>query len=164
MRSHGNWRRGALCAFAACAAAALAWPRAEAADQAVTALKAVCSASADPAGRARALEDLRTRDTADSRKAIEDLAASPDPRLAVQAVATMGRGDWSAARSKLRAAFEDAARPDAVRAAAFIAWARLAAADGTKWSEIEAYAAGQAAGGSKLRSMCDAAKSAVCPE
>lgn len=132
-------------------------------DSTVTRLKDSAAGRGTDGSRAAALKDLAAIDSADSRKALEDLADGKDYQLAAHACLAIGRADQSGGRAKLKQVYEDAKRPHGVRVAAFLAWARREAAGGSSWQTIENYAKQHYESGSRLETSVAAAKNALFP-
>jgi hypothetical protein len=157
--------RAAKCAAAAVLTLAVAgvWTRGEASDRAASDLKTACLATHADTDQRDSLEQLKDLDTSDARKTLEEIASGKDTTAAALALLTIGRADYSGARSKLASVFEDTKRPHAVRAAAFQGWARAEAADGTSWESIESYAKANTKEGSPLRDSALATRAVLFP-
>jgi hypothetical protein len=132
-------------------------------DSTVTRLQASAAGRGTDGGRAAALRDLAALDTSDSRTALTELADATDDQLAAHACLAIGRADQRGGRAKLRSVFEDETRAHGVRVAAFLAWARREAADGSSWQTIENYARGHYETGSRLEASVAAARNALFP-
>ena len=133
------------------------------ADAKVTQAKAVIDGGSVPESKRAALMDLADLDSSAGREALEGYADGKDDKLAAYALLTIGKADYSGARTKLEKVFEDAKRPHAARVAAFLALARLRAKDGDTWNQIASYAANHVKDGTPLADSVAAAKNALFP-
>ena len=158
------WCALAVAAVTAVGGVAIGLGSAAGAEKKAAALKSACQAEGSDANRAIAADALRALDSSDGQKALDDLAAEKDDRVATAALIAIGRSDHAGARTTLRDTFEDTDRPDLVRSAAFSAWARLAAKDGTDWDTIAAYGKDQTKDGSTLRDSVLAVEHALFPK
>ena len=135
----------------------VAWPAAHAEDRAVTDLKVKIASPVGHQRRLVYLEELRKLDSYDSRRALEELSRNPDDRVAVLALATVGRDDYSGARDRLKGVAEDTTRPDVVRGAAMVAWARLEAEGGASKAAVQSWCHQRAAQNARVKAIADAA-------
>jgi hypothetical protein len=137
------------------------WFRAEASSERVDALRALCEEDRAFHRRAAALAELGEIDSSASRQALEALAASKDDRLAAQAVAAIGRANYSGAKGKLETVLGDAERSDLVRGTALAALARAEKADGRSAADFEARVEAKASGSAALEDGVDALSAKV---
>ena len=156
--------KGLLLVGALAAVLWVAWPAARAEDREVTDLKVKIASPVGHQRRLVYLEELRKLASYDSRRALEELSRSPDDRVAILALATMGRDDYPGARDKLKGVAEDTTRPDVVRGAAMVAWARLEAKDGASKATVQGLLHQRAGQNARVKAIADAAVSRLWKE
>lgn len=138
MQVRGSLLAGAGAIVLVLVGTALFWPdaEAEATSRRVAKLEALCESPVGTQRRQMALAELVEIDSATSREALENLAASDDERLAILAVAALCRAGHS---SSVEDVLEDADRPAVVRSAAMGAYVQQAKDDGRTWSQVRGY-------------------------
>jgi hypothetical protein len=115
----------------------LVGPPADASDQEVSDIQAVIESPIGLSRRLVLLEELRAKDTSASRQALSDLCDNTqDERLAVLALATVGRADQSGGEAKLKAVLASTSRSDFVRTGALVALSAQAKQRGRSWSQV----------------------------
>ncbi len=119
----------------------------------VTRLRTICESPIGVSRRAALMEELLGIGTGASRSALTAMAASKDDKLAAMAIATIGRGDYSGARAKLKIIYEDTKRTDGVRCAALAAWCRAEKSDSKKWKDVSSYVNAKAGTNQRLQGM-----------
>jgi len=136
----------------------VAWPTAQAGDERVQDIVKVLKAPGGMNRRLALLEELRQKDTTAARQAIADLTDSGQDRLAVLALATLGRVDTSSAKSKLETVAGSGTRSDFVRSGALLALAHREKRAGRSWSEAKSTLERPAASNQKLLDVVSAAR------
>ena len=125
----------------------------------VSALVALCNSPIGYHRKAMAIDTLLAMDSGSGRSAIADLAGSSDDRVAVLALAAMGRGDYSGARSTLLTCLADGDRSDIARTAALTAWCRLRKDDQASWASVNSAVSEAVSGNDRLTAALAAVQS-----
>ena len=116
------------------------WPKslpASAETGRVEELQTICEEDHAFHRRAQALQELAEIDSSASRKALEALATSKDSGLSVQAISTIGRSDYSGAKTYLKGLLGDTKRSTGLRGAALSAYCLAEHKGGAKWADIK---------------------------
>jgi hypothetical protein len=115
------------------------WPAAEATTSRAQQLDALLRAPGGESRKAQAIEELRKLDSTTARDELKDLADCTDDRVAMLAIRTLGRANFTGAKTKIAGVYEDETRSDVVRAMALIAWCQLQANAGKSWADGKAW-------------------------